>query len=270
MLYKLVNQTDAFLVTTDSWTISGWQEATARKASLSLFLSGACPVLQIMHRNSAPCAVPHQKVSGIFLQLHRGITTVPSNEGSVNDPAQLADSPTGIEQPLCVKRVLWCCLVREGHEAHQQQNWTITGNSSIKPAQPILTTVINTKPREPIFHSNTCTKMPGFKSSGPLQIFYSKTPWPNRKEHPDLQSQTDLVGLSLLPKARRHLNTKPVTETPTVLQPGKVFRMISHLWPHPGTETDLLSKMFQSQVSLWHIFEPNCICNFEVRAWRDW
>lgn len=35
-------------------------------------------------------------------------------------------------------------------------------------------------------------------------------------------------------------------------------------------ETDLLLKRFQSQVCLWHIFELNCICIFEVRAWHDW
>lgn len=34
MLYKLINQTDASIVTTDSCTIRRWQEATFRKASL--------------------------------------------------------------------------------------------------------------------------------------------------------------------------------------------------------------------------------------------
>lgn len=55
MLYKPVNQTDAFLVTTDSQTISKWQEAIARKASLFR----GWPALQIKHSNFAPCTVVH-------------------------------------------------------------------------------------------------------------------------------------------------------------------------------------------------------------------
>lgn len=182
MLYKLLNQTDAFPVTTDSWTISGWQEATARKASL--FLSRACPALQIMHRISAPRAVPHQKVSGTFWQLHRGITTMLLNTESVNDPAQLADrTDRGRTTFVCEESPVM--LFGQGRAwSTSAAELNIAGNSSAKPAQLILKTIINTTPRDSIFSSNICTKMPGFKPSGPLQIFYPKTLWPNRKAHP--------------------------------------------------------------------------------------
>lgn len=217
-----------------------------------------------MHRISVPQAVPHQKVSGTFWQLHRGITTMPLNKGSVNDPAQRADSPTEVEQSLCVSAGMMLGQGRTWSTSTAELN--IAGNSRIKPAQPILKTVINTRPRDSIFYSNICTKIPGFKPSGPLQIYYPKTV--AEQKSTTRLSVTNQWWVSVFLQRQGHTSSQSLLQSFPGSQKENwawkgVKSDLSHLcfshqwfkWPHPGTwNWSAFRKVSVTGVSLAHFW----------------
>lgn len=209
---------------------------------LCLSLSRACPALQIMHRISVPWAVPHQKVSGTFWQLHRGITTMLLKKGSVNDPAQLADSPTEVEQSLCVSAVVMFGQGRAWSTSTAELN--IAGNSRTKPAQPILQTVINTRPRDSIFYSNIVQKYQDLNHLAHYKYIIPKL-WLNRKAQPDFV--TNQWWVSVFFQRQGHTSSQSLLQSfPGSQRENWAWKGVksdlshlcfSHQWfklPHPG------------------------------------
>lgn len=199
-------------------------------------------------------------------------------KGPANDPAELADSPTEVEQSLSVKSAVmpsgqgrtWNRSARRTEcSCPIHCMWACKYETSS--AHPLNCHKHKPKRNHPSLQ-RSCTKMLGFKWSGPIVNILTPNSVAKQESTSKPLVTNELGGSQSSSKGKQppHHKTyilKPLQSFPDNQRGAKDWKAIKkdlpHLWishtsearwPHCGTETDLLLKGFQSQVSLEHFW----------------
>lgn len=199
--------------------------------------------------------------------------------GLVNDPGQLADSPTEVEQSSSVKRALWCCSGQGrtwNRSARRTERscpihcmWACKYETSS--AHPLNCHKHKSKRHHPSIQRSS-TKMLHFKSPGlTVNVLPQNSAAKQRSTSKSLVtnkiggSQSSSKGKQ--PSHHKNYILKLLQSFPGNQGGAKDWKAIkkdlSHLrisqrsearWPHHGTETHLLLKRFRSGLSLEHFW----------------